>query len=136
MLTCPACPADRVPRLVAGHSVDEPGNLLVGGELRRDRAAAFAPIYEAVAADPPAATVVTPDKPKAGRWRVEVEGPTPALVVVAEAWFPGWEAKVDGRKAPLVEADGALPRRAGRRRQPRRHPRVPPAGGGGRWAGW
>ncbi len=108
VLTCPACPADRVPRLVAGHSVDEPGNLLVGGELRRDRAAAFAPIYEAVAADPPAATVLTPDKPEAGRWRVKVEGPTPALVVVAEAWFPGWEAKVDGRKVPLVEADGAF----------------------------
>ncbi|HET7719047.1 MAG TPA: YfhO family protein, partial [Acidimicrobiales bacterium] len=108
VLTCPQCRADRVPRLVAGHSVDEPGNLLVGGELRRDRAAAFAPIYDAVAADPPAATVVKPDKPKPGRWRIQVEGSAPALVVVAETWFPGWEAKVDGRKAPLVEADGAF----------------------------
>ena len=108
VLTCPRCPADRVPRLIAGHTVDKPGNLLVGGESRRDRAAAFAPIYEAVAADPPSSTTVRPDNPKPGRWRVEVDGAAPALVVVAEAWFPGWEAKVDGRKAPLVEADGGF----------------------------
>lgn len=108
VLRCPECRADRVPRLVAGHSIGEPGNLLVGGELRRDRAAAFAPIYEAVASDPPVATVVKADKPTPGRWRVQVDGSSPALVVVAEAWFPGWEAKVDGRKAPVVEADGAF----------------------------
>ncbi|HWI05086.1 MAG TPA: YfhO family protein, partial [Acidimicrobiales bacterium] len=108
VLTCAGCPADRVPRLIAGHTVDKPGNLLVGGELRRDRVAAFAPIYEAVAADPPSSTTLRPDNPKPGRWRVEVDGAAPALVVVAEAWFPGWEAKVDGRKAPLVEADGGF----------------------------
>ena len=108
VLTCPDCRPERVPRLVAGHSVDEPGNLLMAGDLRRDRAVAFAPIYDAVAADPPSTTVVTPAKPEPGRWRVQVDGPAPALVVVAEAWFPGWEAKVDGRKAPLVEADGAF----------------------------
>jgi hypothetical protein len=108
VLTCPRCQPDRVPRLVAGHSVHEPGDLLVDGELHRDRAVAFAPIYEAVASDPPATTVVTPDTPEAGRWRVHVQGTSPALVVVAEAWFPGWEAKVDGHKAPLVEADGAF----------------------------
>ena len=108
VLTCPDCRADRVPRMIAGHSVDAPGDLLVGGELRQDRAAAFAPIYEAVAADPPSTTTVRPDKPEPGRWRVQVDGATPSLVVVAEAWFPGWVAKVDGRKAPLVEADGAF----------------------------
>jgi hypothetical protein len=108
VLTCPGCASDKVPRLVVGHAVDEPGNLLLGDTLRRDRTAAFAPIYDAVAADPPSATVVKPDKPKPGRWRIQVDGPAPALVVVAEAWFPGWEAKVDGRKAPVVEADGAF----------------------------
>src|SRR4029079_8318344 len=102
------------------------GNLLVDGELHRDRAAAFAPIYEAVAADPPAATVVKPDKPEAGRWRVHVEGPSPALVVVAEAWFPGWEAKVDGRKAPLVEADGGFLGVPGGAGTPRGTPETPP----------
>ena len=108
VLTCPGCPPDRVPRLVAGHSVDRPGNLLVAGDLRRDRAAAFAPVYEAVATDPPSTTTVRPTRRGPGRWRVEVDGASPALVVVAEAWFPGWEARVDGRKAPLVEADGGF----------------------------
>ncbi|HJV08455.1 MAG TPA: hypothetical protein VJ653_02210, partial [Acidimicrobiales bacterium] len=50
VLSCPGCAPDRVPRMVAGHSVSQPGNLLVGGDLRRDRAAAFAPVYEPVAA--------------------------------------------------------------------------------------
>ena len=108
VLTCPDCAADKVPRMIVGHAVDRPGDLLVGDTLRRDRTAAFAPIYEAVSADPPSATVVRPDNPGPGRWRVQVDGASPALVVVAEAFFPGWEAKVDGRKAPLVEADGGF----------------------------
>jgi len=108
VLNCDDCRPERVPRLLAGHSVGLPGNLLVAGELRRDRAVASVPIYETVAADPPTATVVKPGKPEPGRWRIEVDGAAPALVVVAEAWFPGWEAKVDGKKAPLVEADGAF----------------------------
>jgi hypothetical protein len=108
VLTCAACAADRVPRLVAGHSVDHPGNLLVAGTLRADRAAAFAPIYEPVAADPPTATTVEPTRPGPGRWRIRAHGPQPALVVVAEAWFPGWEARIDGVPAPLVEADGGF----------------------------
>lgn len=108
VLTCRECRPDRVPRLVAGHSVDRPGNLLIAGTLRRDRAPAFAPIYEAVAADPPSATAVRTTRREPGSWRVIADGQSPALVVVAEAWFPGWEAKVDGRKAPLVEADGGF----------------------------
>jgi len=108
LLTCPGCAAEKVPRLVAGHSVDQPGNLLVGGALRRDRSAAFAPIYELVAADSRSATIVEPTRPGPGRWRIRADGPQPALVVVAEAWFPGWEARVDGRRAPVVEADGGF----------------------------
>ncbi len=108
VLTCADCRPDRVPRLVAGHSVDRPGNLVLGGELRRDRAPAFAPVYEAVAADAPSATTVRTNRRKPGSWRIVADGQAPALVVVAEAWFPGWEAKVDGRKATLVEADGGF----------------------------
>jgi hypothetical protein len=108
VLSCPGCAPERVPRLVAGHSVDEPGNLLVAGTLRRDRAAAFAPIYEPVAADPPSRTTARSTAREPGRWRLTVDGATPALVVVAEAWFPGWEARVDGAKAPVVEADGGF----------------------------
>ncbi|MGH9266295.1 MAG: hypothetical protein ACRD1D_16550, partial [Acidimicrobiales bacterium] len=108
VLSCPGCEDDKVPRLVAGHSVDQPGNLVVGGTLRRDRSAAFAPIYEPVAGDPPSATTVQPSRPGPGRWRIQADGPQPALVVVAESWFPGWKAEVDGRPAPVVEADGGF----------------------------
>jgi len=108
VLTCPGCAPEKVPRMVAGHSVDQPGNLLVGGTLRRDRSAAFAPIYEPVAADPRATTTVEPTQPGPGRWRIRANGAQPALVVVAEAWFPGWEARVDGKRAPVVEADGGF----------------------------
>ena len=108
VLTCPGCPVDRAPRLVVGHSVDRPGNLLVAGTVRRDRAAAFAPIFEPVTTDAPTTTAVEPTRPGPGRWRVRANGVQPALVVVAEAWFPGWEARVDGRKVPVVEADGGF----------------------------
>ena len=108
VLSCPGCPADNVPRLVVGHADDRTGDLLFGGTLRRDRAAAFVPIYEPVAADPPNATTLEPTRVAPGRWRIRANGAAPALVVVAEAWFPGWEARVDGRRAPVVPADGGL----------------------------
>ena len=108
VLTCPGCAPARVPRLAAGHSLDRAGNLLAGGTLRRDRAAAFAPIYEPVAADPRPTTTVEPTRPGPGRWRIQARGAQPALVVVAESWFPGWKARVDGAPAPVVQADGSF----------------------------
>ncbi|MDQ3898581.1 MAG: hypothetical protein M3326_15275, partial [Actinomycetota bacterium] len=72
VVSCAGCPPERVPRFVAGHSVDRPGNLLVNGTLRRDRAAAFAPVYEPVAADAPSPTTVKPARGGPGRWRIGV----------------------------------------------------------------
>jgi hypothetical protein len=108
VLTCPGCAPDKVPRLVVGHSVDQPGDLLENGTVRRDRSVAYAPVYDPVAANPPSTTAVSPSRPGPGNWRIGVKGPDPSLVVVAEAWFPGWEARVDGHKAPVLEADGAF----------------------------
>src|SRR5205085_2505246 len=42
VLTCPGCAEERVPRLVVGHSVDQPGDLLDRGRLHLDPAAALA----------------------------------------------------------------------------------------------
>jgi hypothetical protein len=46
-----------------------------------------------------------------------VEAPAAGLLVVNEAWFPGWRATVDGAPAPVVRADHlvqAVPLAAGR----------------------
>jgi hypothetical protein len=34
------------------------------------------------------------------------ESPSPAVLVLAEPWYPGWEARVDGRPAVCVPANG------------------------------
>jgi uncharacterized membrane protein YfhO len=31
-----------------------------------------------------------------------------ALLVLADTWFPGWRARVDGRQAPIVRTDQLL----------------------------
>jgi hypothetical protein len=53
------------------------------------------------------------------RVTVEVDSPGPGLLVVAEAWYPGWRATVNGAPAPCVAANGwmrAVPVPAGRSR--------------------
>jgi hypothetical protein len=39
---------------------------------------------------------------------VEVESPRPTLVVFAQAWYPAWQATVDGQPAPLLRANHAF----------------------------
>jgi hypothetical protein len=39
---------------------------------------------------------------------VEVEAPGPGFVVVNEAWYPGWEARVDGERAAVVRANSLV----------------------------
>ncbi len=54
----------------------------------------------------------------ADRVVVEVEAPGPGVVVVNEAWYPGWRARVDGADAPVLRANGfvrAVPVPAGAR---------------------
>jgi len=40
------------------------------------------------------------------RITIDVETTAPALLVVAEAWYPGWRATVNGAKAPCLQANG------------------------------
>ena len=49
---------------------------------------------------------VTHDAP--GRIRLTATSDGDAVLVVSEAYFPGWRVTVDGRPAPLLRADGAL----------------------------
>jgi Bacterial membrane protein YfhO len=32
----------------------------------------------------------------------------PCFVISSDAWYPGWQARIDGKPAPLVRSDGAL----------------------------
>jgi hypothetical protein len=40
--------------------------------------------------------------------RVEAEAAGDGTLVVADAWWPGWEATLDGRRVPLVRADALV----------------------------
>ncbi|MCC6189257.1 MAG: YfhO family protein, partial [Anaerolineales bacterium] len=57
-------------------------------------------------ADPAADPVVLADEP--GRLRLTTASEAAGLLVVSEAYFPGWQARVDGAPAPVLPADGAL----------------------------
>jgi len=107
VLSCTDCQGEPS-RLIAGTAEGGRGNLIDGGRLRRDRITVQTPIYDRV---PPASTPggrVTATGRGAGWWNVQVDAPNATLLVVAETWFPGWRAKVDGKSTPVVQADGAF----------------------------
>jgi uncharacterized membrane protein YfhO len=39
------------------------------------------------------------------RWAFQTDAPGERLLIVPQAYFPGWEARVDGTVAPIVRAD-------------------------------
>lgn len=43
-----------------------------------------------------------------GRIKVQVDASAPAMLVVSEAWFPGWTAMVDGESRPVHRVDGLV----------------------------
>jgi len=43
-----------------------------------------------------------------GHWMIRWQTPTPATVVIAEAWDPGWRARVDDRPVPVEAIRGVL----------------------------
>lgn len=40
--------------------------------------------------------------------RFDVDSSRPGMLVVSQAWFPGWEATVAGRRAPVLRVDGLV----------------------------
>jgi len=42
------------------------------------------------------------------RVELDVEAPADGWVVIADTYYPGWQARVDGQPAPIVRADWAL----------------------------
>ncbi len=45
---------------------------------------------------------------KAGRIRLEASSGCRGMLVVADTWYPGWKARVDGASEPVLEVDGGL----------------------------
>jgi hypothetical protein len=89
--------------------------------LARMVSAGFDPRRTAYLDDPPAGLLLAPGAaapPPSGEVRIVVDepehvalttrGPHPAAVVVTDAWYPGWEASVDGSPAPVLRANLAL----------------------------
>ena len=109
LLTCPTCGRDEEPELLIGRpSGANGGNLVVDGQLQPVHNAAFVAKYGRVADAAPPSTSVTGRRRGPGRWTVETSGQRPAVVVVADSWFPGWQARVDGRQVPVMKVDGAF----------------------------
>ncbi|MCK6507034.1 YfhO family protein [Myxococcota bacterium] len=53
-------------------------------------------------------TPLSPHEPAPEQVELEVAPPAPAVLVLADAWAPGWQVEVDGRPAPLLRVAGAF----------------------------
>ena len=108
-LTCldPNCEND-MPRLSVNHAERDTGNLVRKRERVSNRVANFSLLYDRLSPETPSTAKVEGTRDGPGRWKVRVSGTEPVLVVVAETWFPGWTAEVDGREVETLQADGAF----------------------------
>jgi hypothetical protein len=76
-------------------------------------------VVQADATPPTAPGAVLSVRRGTDRLEVDAEASGPALLVVNDAWWPGWRARVDGSDVPLLPADvlvRAVPFPAGRHR--------------------
>lgn len=98
-------------RLVGAATV-RPDDEAVGYML----SAAFDPVREVVLPEPPPLELDGAPAEGTVEWlvrtpnelRLEVTTERPALLVVADNWFPAWQATVDGEEAPLLRAYHSL----------------------------
>jgi hypothetical protein len=108
VLDCDQCNQDESPQIFATTEPRGKGNLIVGDRLMALQAASFSPLYARMPTNDPSATQVVGTRVAPGHWKVDSNGSGPSLVVVAESAFPGWSARVDGKPASVVTADGAF----------------------------
>jgi hypothetical protein len=107
-LSCTRCAPGSEPRMVVANAERGPGDFLEGGTVDRNQVAAFSLVYIGAAPASPSDTRIGASTYDSGSWRIETSGTRASVVVVAAAWFPGWEARVDGKRAPVLIADGAF----------------------------
>jgi len=80
--------------------------LIDAPEFVPGRSALLAPADGAADAHAEGACTLVEDRPE--QLRLGCHASAPAYAVVADAWFPGWSATVDGRAAPLLRANLAM----------------------------
>ena len=61
-----------------------------------------------VCSDESAAGAVAVNRPSPGQVRLQVQAATDGVLVLADAWFPGWKASVDGVPQEILRVDHAL----------------------------
>ncbi|MEA2717358.1 MAG: hypothetical protein QOI99_1675 [Actinomycetota bacterium] len=109
LISCATCAPGLQAHVITGPTRGgQPGNLVIDGRLQKERQVAFVPIHDRL---PPATrpgTQATAQRPGPGEWRITTNGGFPAILVVAETYFPGWEATVDGHGVRVLETDGAF----------------------------
>jgi hypothetical protein len=108
LLSCARCAPEERPQIVVSGEPRGRGALVAGDHLDPRRAADFSPVYDQLPPAPPPAAELRANRAGPGTWRIDVSGARPCLVVVAESYFPGWKARVDGKPAKVMEADGAF----------------------------
>ncbi len=111
--------ADAAPLIAAGHDVHDAALVEEDGLLPPAADTARAPLGAGAApaggqTAPGGSATIVAFAPE--RLLVRTDSDRPALLVVKEAWYPGWSAAVDGRPARCVPANGwmrAVPLEAG-----------------------
>jgi hypothetical protein len=91
-------------RSLAAGSPDAPSRRLADTVvLERDEEGHWPPRLDGGPADGDEAHIV--EQEDADRLQLHVRTQTPGLVVVADTYYPGWVARVDGRRAPIYPAN-------------------------------
>jgi hypothetical protein len=89
-------------------AVDTPGNLVFRDRVDDDRVVVFALDYGEPPVASPAPAQLRWTRPEPGEWRVQVDGDHATRLVIADTYFPGWHAEVDGESVDVDIADGAF----------------------------
>ena len=85
---------------------DEAARLLAGSDFEPGRSVVLAPGDGAATAHADGDCTLVDDRPEHVGLRCRASAPS--FAVVADSWFPGWSARVDGRPAPIVRANLAM----------------------------
>jgi hypothetical protein len=109
LVNCSHCPEDQNMHMLVTKDRSRAADVIHDGKVAAKTTGVFMPMYAGTSGGAfGSTTTVQPTELGPGRWRVRSSGSKPSLVVVADAYFPGWKARVDGKPAPVLKADGAF----------------------------